>query len=453
MKFDWPIGEPTGEQKREADKKQADAPKTEAQKQANLAMTDPEVIGKACEAVIGSREFGEQIKKIVEKAYEERQVTTADRRHLVLPEASPQGGYTFRMLDLTNRTGWSNDAVRAARVELMGGWLRSVLCVKGFSFRSFIDKKSILEDKVGCEIPDEVARALSTDADEGGALMPTGFIPELIKDAQRLTQLWNRVKKISVKEKAGTQPLSAANARVFWGDEASRLTRGEPGYGNVPWLINRCGAFAEMSRELETYSNPDVVQAVSESFTEAIAQENDYMVAAGPGSDRPFGLYYASGVIDIVLSDLNYDALVKIKHSVNIRYHGRPGFMWVMNQTTYAACLMIKDDNGNPILVEARGAEPAKLLNVPFAVVNNLPNGFVGIGDWGYYMWFYTGTVAIERSYEAGDVFYTHQSVIKVVQYVDGRLGIPPTKPWARCRNFSTFDGGNAFPELENQDG
>lgn len=453
--YDWPIG-PTAEEKRKADEAAAATKKTAEEKAANLNATDPDVIGKSIESVIGSRKFGEQMRNLVADVFKEYSIGPAERRGLVFPEAGGgQGEYKYRMLDLTDRKGWKQEHIREARIELLGGFLRSVLCVKGFAFRGLVEQKAILEKNVGSPLSDDVLRALTTEDDEGGALMPVGHIPELIKDVPRLTQLYDKVRKIPVGQDSGKFPITAANARVFWGEEGAALARSEPGFGKVQWQVNRCGAFAEFTRELMDGSNPDVVAAVSEMFTEALAAENDRMIAVGPGSDRPLGLYYATGVIDVTFDemDMNYDTLMKLKHSINIRYHKRSGFMWVMSQTTYMACLLIKDENGLPILNDAKGSEPAKLLDVPFAVINDLPPGFVGIGDFGYYLWFDRRTLVIERSNEAGDLFYKHESAIKIVQHVDGKLAIPPTKPWARVRNFDTYDGGETFPVLENDDG
>jgi HK97 family phage major capsid protein len=240
-------------------------------------------------------------------------------------------------------------------------------------------------------------------------------------------------------------PAVGTNASVTWGDtEGSAMTDNSSSvtFGQNTYTVKRMNAMVKLSREIVSDANPDIVTTVVELFQEAIARENDKVIAIGSGTGRPTGLYSASGITNVSITSLTYANIVKLKHSVDIRYHSSPSFRWTMNQNVLAALMQVVDGNGLPIFVDggvpinggALTGRVSTILGVPYSIEASLPNNYLGIGDLRYYCWFDRQQLAVESTMEGGDSFAAHQMWIKFTQRCDGKPILPVTKPMARTR-------------------
>lgn len=274
----------------------------------------------------------------------------------------------------------------------------------------------------------------TTDNESGGYLIPPGFLPQLVADPEKESELFAHVRKLPVSSNTGQMPKVGSGVDVFWGTENTDIDETEPDFENESWTIRRLNAIAKMSRELMMESNPNIVAVVTDLFTKAIFEERDRMIAIGSGSGRPIGIYSASGITDVSsITSLTYANLLRLKFSLARRYHKRS--RWTMNSTVLRNIQEIVDTTGRPIFRESaiRGEE-STILGLPFSIEDSFPNCYIGLGDLAYYVWFDRQRYAIERTTEAGEAWRKHQLWIKVTEYADGKPVLPPTSPMVRTR-------------------
>lgn len=347
-----------------------------------------------------------------------------DRRYLKFPEAEASTG---NLQDAIKRafSGGNDGAALNPLAEMMGEWFRAAaLCPKGMAHLAA--KNEI------------VKRQLSLTNSEGGYAVPPGFVPDLTADAFKLSQLFQFVRKIPVPSNTGSMPTVGTNCTVSWGSENTDISSGDPAFSQVTWTVHRLNAMVKTSRELVDDSNPDIVQVVGQLFQQAILAERDHVIAMGTGSGQPMGLYSASGITNVNVTTLTYANLVKLKESIDHRYHSsKPdgSFRWFFNQAVKAAIMGIVDDIGRPVFVsDATTGWVPMLLGSPVSIERTFPDNFIGIGDLSYYVWFDRQQLAMESTTEAGDAFSKHQLWIKLTERADGKPALPPTVPIARSR-------------------
>jgi len=280
-------------------------------------------------------------------------------------------------------------------------------------------------------------RTLSSTGSQGGFLIPSQLIPELVVDAPKGSTLFKHVRKIPVTTSSGHMPRAATNAVVSWGQENVAIGTGDPSFGKTDFTINRMNVFCEISKEAANDSTPELVEAVGRMFQDAMLLERDRVIAIGSGSGRPLGIYSASGITDVNVTSLTYANLVDLKNAIDQRYWSEPSFVWHFNQNVLGAIMKLVDSTGQPLVREsAIRSEPPTILGVPYVVENSFPDCFIGIGALRYYVWFHREGPLLEVS-DQGDAFKQYQVWMRVVERIDGRPVLPPTVPLARSRILS----------------
>ena len=389
-----------------------------------LDLTDPAKLRDSVRSLVGEA-VAEALAQKMSEGMKSAGVDTVDRRFLRFPEAERAVVKGVEMRDLMDRTPWNEipGVERSKRRAALDVFFRNVL------FHVPVG------EQLGEDADRSVIRALSTTDAAGGYLIPPGFIPEVTRDIAKLSQLYQYVRRIPVSNDAGSMPKVGTNADVSWGSENVAFTDNSGNFfTETTYAIKRMNGLVKLSREIANDSNPDIVGVVLSLFQEAIARECDKVIAIGSGSGRPTGLYSASGITNVSVTTLSYDNLVKIKESVDQRYHNNPNFRWHFNQNVKAAVMLIKDEYGLPIFQLASEKQPATILGVPFSIEASFPNSYVGIGDLSYYVWFDRQSLAVESTDVGGEAFEKHQVFIKMHLRADGKPVVPVTSPFARAR-------------------
>lgn len=391
-------------------------------KDENLNLTNPDELRKAMRAVIGE-ELANQVRDLYKQQLQDAGVGKIERKFLIFPEAQNRGLNAENGADFTDRFGWDDPAIRARRLPMLREWFAAAC------FGRTPKNEAVRDAIVQC-------RALSEGTDSaGGYMVPPGFIPELVRDVPKLTQLYQYVRKTPVGTNAGEIPTVSTNATVYWGSENTAIDQGDPVFGTGTFSVKRLNGLVKLSREVTEDATPDIVASVIELFQEAIAKERDRVIAIGTGSGQPTGLYSASGITDVSgITSLTYANLVKVHESVDHRYFSSPSCRWVMNQNVKAAVMQIVDSYGQPIFqTNVQNGYVPQMLGHPVSIEEGCPNNFIFFGDLSYYRWFDRGVMGVERSME-GDAFTAHQIWIKFFERVDGKPVLPKTVPMARSR-------------------
>lgn len=405
-----------------------------AAKPVSATFTDPDTIREAVRSILGE-DVATLLREQVAAQIKELGLTTADRRYLATPEALIADAESQDEIEarLWDRRKWSDKTQpeHVATRRMMDAWFRAVLFGRSVKDEGLRAAFTATHERMAMEYRD---LSEGTDAD-GGYLVPPGFIAEVILDAEKISQLFQYVRKIPVGVNSGEIPKESTDVTVSWGSENTEITHTGPAFGSATWTVYRLNAICKMSREVVNDSNPGIVDVVTELFRRKIFEERDRAVANGSGSGQPMGIYSATGLTEYSFAELNYDTLVGLMSQVDHRYYNRPSTRWTMRQSVFHQIMRLKDNEGRPLVhIDPLAGFKPMLLGHGISIEQGFPANYIGFGDLSYYLWFDREVLGVERSTQAGDSFAKHQVWIKFWERAGGLPVLPAVIPMARNR-------------------
>ena len=274
-------------------------------------------------------------------------------------------------------------------------------------------------------------KALAEGSDSaGGYLVPDELRGEIVQRAKESSRLSKLVRRIGCRSNAVKVPTLATDVAVYWGSEGGAFAESEPEFGQKSITIHRLNAVTKISRELVADAGIDLVDYLSTLFAEAVAVEEDRVIAVGDGSSQPEGLYSAAGVQSYAVDGpVSYEALVEIYYTLPGRYRDRA--VWLGSDDVFKAIRKLTDDTGQPLWRPSVEADsPDRLMGRPVVAQSALPSSVLLFGDPRYYHLYDREELAVESSTQAGDAFTNHQLWLKVWERVDGKLML--SESWAK---------------------
>jgi HK97 family phage major capsid protein len=266
-------------------------------------------------------------------------------------------------------------------------------------------------------------KALAEGSDAaGGYLVPDELRGEVVARATEASRLSKLVRRIGCRSNAVKVPTLSTDVSVYWGSEGAGVTESDPAFGQKSITIQRLNALTKISRELVADAGIDLVDFLSTLFAEAVAVEEDRVIAVGDGSTQPEGLYSAAGVQAYAVdAAIDYDALVDIYYTLPGRYRDRA--VWLGADDVFKSVRKLTDTAGQPLWRPSLEADsPDRLLGRPVITQSDLPSSVLLFGDPRYYHLYDREELAVESSTQAGDAFASHQLWLKVWERVDGKL-------------------------------
>ena len=299
-----------------------------------LDKTDPAEIRRAIEPQVG-KDIANMVGEVVDAKMRALGLDKPDRQHLVFPEAEHDrnlGSNIYRKAP----------AERNPMQTSMDSWFRWILFGRDPGQEARQDYFSWM------------GRTLSSTDTEGGFLIPPGYIAEVVRDSEKISELFQWVRRIPVGVNAGEIPKVSTNATVSWGTENVAMTEGDPVFGSTNWAVNRMNVIVKLSREIANDTNPGIIDTITQLFREKIVEERDRVVAVGSGTGQPLGisgLAATTGIVELTgsITSINYSNAVTMHETVDHRYFNSPAMRWVMNQTNKARFMDVLDDHGRPI--------------------------------------------------------------------------------------------------------
>ena len=266
-------------------------------------------------------------------------------------------------------------------------------------------------------------KALAEGTDSaGGYLVPEELRGEIVARATEASQLSKLVRRIGCRSNAVKVPTLSTDVSVSWDSEGAGITESDPAFGQKSITIHRLNAMTKISRELVADAGIDLVDFLSTLFAEAVAVEEDRVIAVGDGSTQPEGLYSAAGVQEYdVAGAIDYDALVDIYYTLPGRYRDKA--VWLGDDEVFKAVRKLVDTAGQPLWRPGFELDaPDRLLGRPILTQADLPSSVLLFGDPRYYHMYDREEMAVESSTQAGDAFASHQLWLKCWERVDGKL-------------------------------
>ncbi len=277
-----------------------------------------------------------------------------------------------------------------------------------------------------------IQKALSEGTDSaGGYLVPDDFRLEVISRVNELSQLYPRVFKFATTLDSIKFPNLDTDVSVSW-DEAENadFDESDPVLGQTTYSIHRMNAITNMSRELFADSPTNVVGFLTGLFADAVSRERDNVIAVGNGTDRPLGIYSASITNSVAVGgSLTYAKLVDIETKLDLQY--RQNAIWVMNKTNLGRIRKLVDTTGRPLYDRALATGgAATVLGYPLIMNEQLPSGFIFLGDPQRYWWADRQQMGVESTTTGGDTFKKHQVAVKIWERCDGKIVL--VAAWAK---------------------
>lgn len=191
-----------------------------------------------------------------------------------------------------------------------------------------------------------------------GALAPTMFVEEIIKDLFKDTSLLGRVRQFTLNRAQDIEaPVETEMADAAWTGETSEITADTTQSFKTKKIgCNRLGKLVKVSKKTILASAFDIPSLLSEELTYKLrcALVNGILNGRGSANNEPLGVFTASadGVstaqdITTAGATITADEIIKTKRKVSGGY--RANGIWVIHPDIVTDLLTLKDNNGQYI--------------------------------------------------------------------------------------------------------
>ncbi|AOK40833.1 phage major capsid protein [Burkholderia vietnamiensis] len=250
------------------------------------------------------------------------------------------------------------------------------------------------------QTPDIRAAMSTTTGGEGGYTVATEYYRQLTE----AMKLYGGIRQVASTIRTGTgaqMNFPAADATAEEGEiigQNKTASTSDTEFDNVTLDVFKYSSKSiAVPFELIQDSMFDIDAYIQALLAMRVGRITSRHFMTGTGNNQPRGLMTAAqvGVTLGSATDIGYDDLVDLEHSVDPVYRARPSVGWSMNDDTLRRVRKVKDDQKRPIFVPGYeqgnpGGAPDRLLNRPIYVVqemagvaaNALP---VAFGDYSSY--------------------------------------------------------------------
>ena len=199
---------------------------------------------------------------------------------------------------------------------------------------------------------------------KGGYLVPAQFGNEILSkltDENILRQITTVVQTDSNTE----LKIVATPPTASWISEGSQIPFTDETFSQITLNAFKLGASIRVSNELLADSFYDLQGHIATEFSKALAAEEERTFIEGNGVTEPQGILTAlDGTDNISPPGLSADALIHFSYRLERPY--RRNASWLMNDSTFAQILSLKDGDGRFLVQNAIiDGEPPKLLGKP----------------------------------------------------------------------------------------
>ena len=250
------------------------------------------------------------------------------------------------------------------------------------AFLSFVTKgeKEMAADEV---------KYLRTNSDtEGGFLVPTQYVPEIIKKITEISPIRQVARRRQTTAKEFEMPTRASLLSVGWVGEGQQDSLSNSQYGLEKIPVHKMQVTIPITMEQLRDSAFDMEAEIFGDAQEAFAQKEGQAFVSGTAAKQPEGIltngnvsYFAMGDASAITADGILDAQGQVKAGYNLSY--------ILNRKTLSKVRILRESSGrNYIWQPGLGAGmPAQIGGLPYLSVIDMPdvasNAFpIALGDW-----------------------------------------------------------------------
>lgn len=270
-----------------------------------------------------------------------------------------------------------------------------------------------------------VLKALAEGVEaDGGYLFPNEFLAELVRAVPAINKLREVVRVIPMRRDKMDVTSLISPVGVFWTAENAAKSTTTARFAQATLTAKKMAAIIYASDELvEDSTEFDVVSLIIQLFSEAIATEEERVIAIGNGTTEPAGIN--SGSYGGVTGTGNlYDDVTKLFWSLPEQY--RVNATWLMNDNTAKNIELQKDSEGRPLWNVAGGNLGPTIKGRPVKLVNWIPDRTVFFGDFkkGYFLGD-RKRMTVKVTQDSETAFTKDQTGIRVVARIGGLVALP----------------------------
>lgn len=282
------------------------------------------------------------------------------------------------------------------------------------------------------------AKALSegTSAD-GGYLVPNEFKAAILTKRDAAAVIRPRASVFPMTRDKMDVPSEGNAVTLYWAGENAALTESNPTFGNTTLNTNKLTGLGKMSRELFADSAVNLMDFLASMYGRKFALEEDKKFMTGTGTGEPKGIrQYTLSSTAQAGANLVGDDIIKLFYSLASQY--RTNAAWVMHNSIIRLVRLLKDSQNRYLWTDGFQEAPATIMGRPVLEQNDIPTNLgagtneseIFFGDLAYYLIGDRQEMTIESTTEGAGTFENHQVAVKVIERVDGQLGL--TDPFVK---------------------
>ncbi len=287
--------------------------------------------------------------------------------------------------------------------------------IVGFYYALITDNKMALK-----------ALSEGTDAD-GGYLFPNEFLQELIRELPEINELRKLVRIIPMRRNKMDITNLVSGPKMTWTGENVAKSTTTARFAQQTLTAFKCAAILYSSDELIEDSDIfDVVQLIISLFAEAIADEEEKVLAVGDGTTQPQGLDTATVTTTTFAGQQDFDGLKTLKFALPRKYRKRA--VWILNDSDWSEIAKLKDGNGRYFINDnvKDSDDHSLMLGKPVIVSDWIPLGTIFFGD--LKKAYFLGDrkrMTVKISQDTTQAFTQDMTAIRVVFRIGGLVVLP----------------------------
>lgn len=223
---------------------------------------------------------------------------------------------------------------------------------------------------------EEVRALIVGDDTKGGYLAPAEFQAEVIRGIVEVSPIRQAVRVGSTGAGSVILPKLTGRPTANWVGEDEERDETTMTYGQIEIPVHELACWIDVSLRLLEDSAINVESEIATELSQEFALKESAAFSNGNGVKKPLGIQQVVGVPEVInghATNINPDKLIALMFSLPQVY--RNAGSWLMNSTTLAAVMTLKDGQGRYLWQPSlQAGQPSTLLGRPVIEDPSMPD-------------------------------------------------------------------------------